>query len=441
MPASTVVASNARAIDSRFFIANRRGQVGKVASVTTTTVVLDDAGATEGIALFSATNPGQLVIAEGVGTSDNGKTADITGITSNTLTVDVDFATTPAIADGDYVYVCPPLAKETFASSGHTLAVDVVNDDTLGMAESMLSHNTRLGARVSGDVPFFATIDSEAFSRILLAGIGSYVKSSTGVHDFVPTQSKTGSYADAQGLALYSEDGNGVIRQAWPDLFATGLSLTVPTNGIVTGSLSCIGTGVVREIGGSGKLFTQGANNYVPAAGSDRGPRHTGIGAFVELGGSFGDALTDSNDRFVQDLTINIARGAVEESTLGNQFIVRPVEDVHSIEISGTRLLQNDTFFEDYHGQTTDAEPGSKIETRMLVHLISQHTAARTLTFDVPKGFFQTHGVERQRGFFKERFTFKARHSLTAGGAYDTAAPLYRARHNSGLDTDLITAL
>ena len=437
----TISATNSLAKNSRIIIANHAGARLRVASTTTTTVVVDSVDELTGTALYDTANPGQLVIlSSAAGTGNHGMTANITDITGTTLTVDVDFNTGGELADGDVICVLPPVAFELFPNGGHTLNETVNNDETMGLTETFITHNTPMDVRVGGDIPFFQTIDSDGFARLIMAGVGAYKQSSG--HFYRPLEADDGTFSEADELTVYSQDGNGTLRRAWHGLFATTLNLEFPQGGIATGSLSLTGNGYVREIGGTGKEFTSGANNWiVDTLDCDTGTRHTFRGVFMELGGSFGDDLTDARQATVQDISVTIERGAQEDQILGDEFIVKPEEIQHTITITGTRLLSDDEFQERNAGAATDATTGQKQETRVLIKAVSSADATKTLSIDVPRSIFTSQVVNRQRGRFTESFTVQGLATLDSDGCIDSATPLYEIELQNGSTDDLLTTV
>ena len=119
---------------------------------------------------------------------------------------------------------------------------------------------------------------------------------------------------------------------------------------------------------------------------------------------------------------------------LGNQFHVKPVEDTHKITITGTRLLENNSFLDKMYG-AGNAEVGQKTETRLLVKLVSLKDSTKTITIDVPiVKIYST--VSRERGRFKENFSAVAIQSLDGSGCVDTALPLYELELVNGDNSD-----
>jgi len=439
----SVYSTNAKAQDSALYLANHRGGDFSVASVTTTTVVLDDASPLTGIALYATATPGMLVIKESAdGAANHGLTTEITGITSNTLTVADDFATATELADGDIVTVIPPLAVQISTNGGHSISETRSYDESMGLSDTSLTHITPLGTSVGGDISVFATVDSMSFARLLLAGTGGYNKSATGVHDYIPFQYDDGTYAEFNDFTIYAKDGNGIVNRAFYGMFGTQLTINVPSNAVCTASLSTLGNGVVREVGGAGKTFDSGNNKWIEdSIPCDNADRFSSIGALFELGGSFGDAITDSRDKFLQNVTVTISREGQEDPVLGNQFNTKADEGSHMVIITGTRILENDTYYENSYGTTTSADPELPTATRALLVLTTPSSASRTLTVDVPRGIFTAAPVQRQRGKFTQDFTFTGLQTLDGDDCPDTANPLYRMRFNNGIDTDLGTAL
>lgn len=443
----TISAANAKAQDSHIYLSQFAGRTLKVASAAAgppTTVTVDDSSDLTGTALYTATEQGMLVvIRSAAGTGNHGMTANISDITSDVLTVDVDFATGGELADGDLIAVIPPLSVELFTNGGHTMALSRNMDNTKAFAQTFDTHNTPISVGVGGNVPIFATIDDTATARILAAGIGSYQKTSTGQHDYIPLKSGVSGYTDTSDFCLVTKDGNGVLDAAWYGLFGTTTTITVPENGVCTISLDVIGAGAVREIGGTGKTFPEAASEFIDTdIKCSLGDRFTSRGARVQLGGTYNAAFTDSVDRYTKNLTITINRGAIDERVLASQFPLVPEEMEHSITISGTRVFENDDHYEKFWGASTDAEPGTPQETRFLAEIFDPAASAtKLIKLDVPRGIFEEVSVTRQNGLILQEFTYRGLHTLDSDGCVASATPLYRARFLNGVDTDYSAAV
>lgn len=437
-PAPSASISNALSRDSRVVLSNHAGAFLRVASVTISTVVVDSVAELTDITLYSGTSPGMLVIKEGVAAGDEGDTANITGITGTTLTVGVDLTT--KLADGDIIFVAPPQAIELAPNGGHTLQVTATNELTKGLTDTFLTHNTPNGIEVAGDIPFFLPSDSHGLARLLAVGVGGYDKSGTGIHSFAPLQSDTTTYADSSYATIYSKEGNGTIEHVYTGLFASSMTLSFPERGLATGSITLAGNAYVREIGGAGKTFPTGASSYViDGLDCESGPRHNFNGVFVEFGGAFGDPLTDSRETTVTSATVNISRETTQAGPLGNPYMTRAVEVGHDMQITLSRVLENNSRHDEFMGGNADPE-GQKTETRVLLKAVSAVNSSRTLTIDIPRAFVETT-VSRQRGHFVEEITISAIHTTGSDGCPDSANPLYKIDLNSGTDVDVLTSI
>jgi hypothetical protein len=438
-------AANSLRKDSRVLFGNLSGARARVnATPSASTVVLTSAAELNGTSLYAAGTPGQLmVLSAAAGTAHHGKTANITTISGSTLTVDVDFSA--ILAAGDIVAVLPPLSVELYLNGPHSLNSQLNNDYTKGITETFDTHNTPMTVDVGGDVPFFQIMNSEGFARLLLLGIGSYKTSVAGTHLYRPIEANDGTYTDFDRGTFWTQDGNGIVRQAYFGCFGTRLTLDYPESGTATGTISVLANGAVREVGGTGKTFTTGANNFVRANFvCDTGERLTFRSVFMELGGSFGAGLTTATETSVKNITLTIERGAIADRTLGDPNLVRPEEETFTLTVTGTRILNDDTYFEDAHGQTTDASPdnGAKIETRMLLKAVSPTDATKTLTFDIPRGVFSSHVIDRSGGRVTENFEYHALATLDATTKCpSTATPYVQATLVSASIDNLATAI
>lgn len=438
-PAPSQSISNALSRDSRVVLSNHAGGFLRVASVTATTIVVDSVAPLTDITLFAASTPGIVIVKEGVVAGDEGKTANVTGIAGTTLTVDVDLTT--ALADGDIIFVAPPQAIELATNGGITLDVTAANEVTKGLTESFITHNTPNGVEVGGDVPFFTPAASHGLARLLAVGIGGYDKSGTGIHDFAPYISDPVTFADSSYATVYAKDGNATLEQIYTGLFATSMTITFPERGLATASMSLTGNAYAREIGGTGKNFPAGASAYVVSGlDCDTGSRHNFNGVFVEFGGAFGAALTDARETTVTNATISVSREVTQATPLGNAYMTRASEVGHELEITMTRILEDNARHDEFMGGGIDPQ-GSKTETRVLLKAVHPSIASRTLEFDIPRAVIDAAPVTRQRGHFVQELTIRAIHTLDADGCPDAANPLYRARYNNGIDVDVLTSL
>lgn len=422
-------------------IANHSAFIGVVSSVNTTSITLTDTTGMTGKTLYAASSPGMVVIVDGTAGTDVGKVANITGVTGDVLTVSVDLST--ALSAGKLVAVIPPMASRISTNGGHTLQAQRTKDESIGLGDSVLTHNTALQVDVNGSIPFYLSRDSQAVARLILAGTGLYKKSASGTHKFRPQQVNDASstFAEAKDFAVFSKDGDSVVNQAFLGLFGTQLDLNFPNQGVANGALTVLGAHAVREVGGTGKAFTTGANNWNrPATERDAGNRHNFSGVFAEFGGSFGAALTTSSDRFVLEANVRVTRNPANDYALGGQDRVVPVEDTFGIEVTGRRILENDNVYQDFFGTSADATPGQQTLTRLLLAAVHPGDTTKTLNIDIPNGVWKVDEVQRQRGRFVESFTFQGIQKL-ASGAYDAATPLYEITYVNGDDVDLLSAL
>lgn len=442
MAAPTPISTNSKSQDSRLKFGNLAAAAKGVESVTTTTVVLDDVVGLNGATLYSAGRPGMLVIIDGIAAGDTYKTANITGFVSGTRTLTVNVDLTASLNDASIVAVIPPESVEVFLNGAPTIGVTVNDDEGTGLNETFVSHMTRAGAEVGGNIPLFLIIDSAAVGRIIAAGVGGYKKTGAGssvVHKYRPLKANDGTFADSSDFTVFKIEGNRVFDSVMYALFGTQLVIDFPQRpNVATLTLGTKGAGAVSEGAGAGKTFPTGANNWDSVVNCDGGDRHTFQGVFMQLGGSFGGALDkDLMDRFVQNLTVTIDRTTTDASVLGNQFPVKPIEQEHKISVAGQRLFEDNSIHAKYWN---GAEPGQKQTTRLLIKAVSAKDATKTLTIDIPLGIFDST-VNWEKGFMKESFTFKGRQTLTAAKCIDPASPLYQIEYANGDDVDYLVAL
>ena len=444
MSTPTRSATNSLAKDSRLLMGNLAGARLRVnATPSATVVVVTSADELTGTSLYSSSAPGQLMVLScAAGSTHIGKTADVNAISGTSLTVDVDFSA--ILAAGDIIAVVPPLSVELFLNGGHTLNAQLSNDYTMGLTETFDTHNTAMGVAVAGDVSLFQILNSETFARMLAFGTGSYKTPSGGTHKYRPIEANDGTFTALEDATFWSQDGNGVIREAFFGMFGTRLTLDFPEGATATASFSALGNGAIREIGGTGKTFTTGASNYIRTDFvCDTGPRTTFRAAFVELGGSFGDALTSAAETTVKNLSVSIERGAISDTTLGDAYIVKPEEDMFRLRVTGTRIVQTNTLHQYANGGSTDAEPGSgfKTETRMLIKAVSPNDPTKTLTIDIPRGVFSSRTTNRQRGRYTEQFEYNMLATLDGSGCVSTSTPPVEITLVSSVSKNLATAL
>lgn len=436
----TVATGNSPAKFSQVVITNMAGQLARVDSVSTgpDEVTVDSLDIVNLVGEYSAGNPGMLVIVSGQSAADEGKTANITGITGTTISIDVDLST--ALGADDVVAVVPPLANELNTNGGHTLGVTVNKDEELGITEGVLTHNSMLSYDTGGSLPIFASIDSPGLGRLLLAGIGTH-KVATSLHSYVPAVSNDGTFDENDELTVYTQDGNGVTREAWLGLMGTQFTVEVPRRGVANMRLDTQGTEVLREVGGTGKDFPSGASNWNTGTyPCDTGKRFAARGALIQLGGSFGDPLDKSlMDPYFQEVTITGTRQPTDVTPLGTPARAKPEEDTYTFQVTGRRLLEDDTIYDDFYG--SGATPDDQTETRMLIKIVNPQDETKFLRFDVPLGTYNVVDRQRQRGQFEEQFTFMAHHTTDASGCIDTATPLFQCDYENGDTTDYAAAV
>ncbi len=436
MAIGTGIASNSSVLSSKLKFGNLASAFKGVSSSTATTIVLDDATGLSGTSLYSASRPGQVIVIEGVAAGDKGKTANITAITGSTLTVNVDLTT--ALDDSSVIMVVPPLSVQMFESQGNSLEVTAEDDETMGLTETFLTHNTRLGTKVGGDIPLFVPNNSVGLGRALAAAVGGYKAGAT--QTYRPFKADDATFTQSDDFTVFVQDGNGVHRQIFGAMFCTGFTLAFPQNAIATFSMSTIGAAVAREVGGSGKTFSTGTNNWDNVTTCDTGSRYTFTAVFVQFGGAFGAALDkDAAETTIQSLTIAVERGTPQDTVLGNEYILKPIEDMQKITVTGARIFETDARRANYYG-AGNAAPGAHDTTRMLIKAIHPADSTKTLTVDIPLGKLKTT-ITRQRTRVVEQFTYTGIQTLNGSGCIDTANPLYQIQYVSGISTDFLAAL
>lgn len=426
---------------SAAYLANNFAGFFTVASVTATTVTLDDASLLTGTGQYSTSEPGQLEIIDGQSDSDDGKVANITAISGNDLTVGTDFSTGPALGDGDMVAVYPPLSVELMPDGGITLGTQVNRDEDRGLTETFLTHDTPITTDVpSGDIPLFAAIDSPGLGRLLTAFFGAYKLSGTSEHVYRFQEDDDGSFTKRDEFFVLLQDGDSVLRQAFCGLFGQSLNMDFPNEDSASVTVSAMGAEAAREVGGTGKAFTEGSNNWIRDLPCDTGDRHVAKGAFMQLGGSFGDSLDkDQADRFFQNVTVEGTREPTQGRPLGRPYRAKMEEFENGIQVTGTRILKDSTLQDDYYGGGPEIEgPNS---TRMFLKAIAPSDSSKYIKVDIPQGEYTVLDQTRQRGLFMEDFTFRATHALAADGCIDTSTPLVEVRYENGDATDYLSSV
>lgn len=440
MPVPTAATSNALSRDSRIVFSNHSSAYLRVASSTATSITVDNSDLITGKTLYAVANPGQVEIITGVAAGDNGKTTKATGFSGNVITVTDDL--TAALADGSIIVVNPPQALELSTNGGHTLQYSSPNEGTKGLGDAALTHNTPHIADITGDIPFYFPTSTQGVARLIAWAIGAYKKSGTGQHDIVPLVDNDGTYTDLSRASVYDKVGSGVIEQVFGNLFCTALTINIPESAPITGSASAVGNVYNREVGGTGKTFSTGANSYVVSGlPCDDGSRYTSVSAFVQFGGSFGGALGDTRETTVTSVTLNYTKESDAPRAIGNQYPLNPEEAGFDLTVTLPRSVVNNTLH-DYHlGGKADAA-NIKTETRLLIALVPTNPASTdSILIDIPRGVIDDDPITRQRGRFAETVTFRALHTLTAAGCIDTAVPAVRVRVLNGKDFDIGTSL
>lgn len=441
----SVTSKNSLSHYHELHISNHPSRIGLISAISysapNTTITFTETTNVTGESLFSASTPGLYVVVEGVASGDEGKTGDIETFSGDDITVAADL--TSILAAGDLLAYVPPMASRVSMSGGHTLGVTMDKDETLALGERALRSNVHTGVNVGGTIPFFVSYDSEAFTRLLLTGTGSYKKSATGTHKFRPPSGNDGTFTDAEDWCAYSKDGNDIVNQVFGGLFTTRLDLNFGQGSSVTGSAQVMGTHVIREVGGSGKAFPMGSGNWNRGAAIERdsGKRHTYTGVVAEIGGTFGDALTTAHQRNVTELNVSTIRNPADNRVLGSQDKAIPVESTAGFMVSGRRLLDDDTIYQDYYGGSGKATPAPQVETRLLIKAVAAQDTTKTISIDAPRGVWRSSTIQRQDGRFEEQFTFQAMQTLAANNADSTAVPLYEYTVVNGVDIDLLAGL
>lgn len=258
MASPTRSASNSLAKDSALWYGSLAGARLRVTARTATTVTVESVGELTHIALYRPGTPGTLIVHTAAVAADQGRTARVLNITGLVITVDVDLTTYLAV--GDIVTVLPPMSVQMFTNGGHTLNDSLTNDYAKGLTKTFDDDNTPMQVDAGGDVPFYQTMTSEAFARMLMLGFGAYKTPSSGTHKFRPIEANDGSYAEEEDGTFVVQDGNGVVRKAFFTNFATRLVLDYPEGARATGTVSVLSGGVVREVGGTGHAISTGVN-------------------------------------------------------------------------------------------------------------------------------------------------------------------------------------
>lgn len=439
----SVHAGNALSRDSELHIINHLGAILRVASAsngTTPQVTVDDTSPLTGTSLYTSSEPGMIVIVDA--SSGVGNTANITNVdtTNDVLTLDTDLS--GDLADGDFVAVVPPMGSKIRQNGGHTIQATRQHDNAAGIEQQSVTHNTVLQHSPEGDVNMFCLRASEALSRMLAAAVGGYQLSSN-QHLYRPFYVDDGNFTKVDGLTAYSIEGNNVSKQVYGPLVVNQWQLNLPQGGVPNFTFSVTGQHTVREVGGTGKTFPSGSSNWDRGSGIEQEPgsRHNFKGAFVEFGGSFGNALTDQGDQFLTQLTVTGIRDLTDDYGLGSQDRMRPKENRHRLEISGTRVFEDETVYQDYLGSSSDPVASQRTETRIFVKLIHPGATSRILDVDAPRGVFTSDDIQRQDGRIMENFTFEALQSEDSNNLPDTSTPLYQLTYDNGLTTDITSNL
>ena len=375
--------------------------------------------------------------------ADAGLTANITGVAGAVLTVDADFTlagSAPALASGDLILVIPPMSFAPKLSGSHTFNANSANLLDKGLTDTFDTHNTQGTIDPGGNFTAFMTTDSMGLPRILAAAIGTY-KLTTSLHEFVPPESDDGTYSDAGELSVFVSDGEGISDEVYAALFASSVTINLPEAGLSTVAVETIGAAAAREVGGSGKEFPAGANNWDTTIPCDNDPLFCFTRTFVEFGGTFGDALTANFDRHVTSATITISRGSAAPRPLGNDgYTAKPTETEHMLTMTLTRTYADDALRSDYFGD--GAAPAKKIESRVFIKAFDPSDDTKFFAVDVPRAIIETHEPQRNaQGLMVEQVTIRALHTLDANDCPDTANPLFRAQVENGVTTNVLTAL
>lgn len=518
MVVPTRSAPNSLAKDSRILMASNSGaRLAASGTPTSTTIPVVTVGELTNVALYTVATPGKVEVLSTSVAANIGKTANVTNITGTTLTVDADFSA--FLAAGDIISVVPPPSVELFMPpTGHTLRSELANDYTRGLNQTFVDQNTPMAVTVDGDVPFFQVPNSEAFVRALAYAFGAYKTPSSGTHKFRFIKSNDGSFTAMKDAVFMAQDGNGVIRRDFFGLFATKLVLDYPEGGLAMATLSNLGNGSDREIGGTGKNFPTGTKATrtvadavfngtttvtsataaftnadvgasVVSAGNlavgttivsvtngttivvsvaaltsssaqsltistynyirtnligDTGTRLTFRGAFIDLGGTFGAALSATPLTSIKNLNIAIEKGAISDKTLGDATIMKPDEAHDDIVITGTAVLDTNTFQTDADGQATDASPdnSAKTETRVLLKVLLGSDVTKTLSLDMPRCVVSMQKVRRQEGRFLQDFEIRALATPDATTGIDsTTTPIVEATLVSAVTKNIGTTI
>lgn len=377
-------------------------------------------------------------------------------------TFDTDNTPMTADVDGDIPFYIIPTAefplRALAAGVGGYKTVRTVADGATTNASAVVTSATAtfgssdVGLAITGaGIPASTTILSvdsttqvtmSANATATATGV-SITIGTAGTHYFRPYEASDGTFASTGKGTLFSQEGNAVVRQAFFPLFGTRLSLDIPEGGLGNGSLSVLGAGSVREMGGAGKTFTSGANAYLRSnINCDTGPRLSFRGAFVELGGSYGADLTSATSTTMQNVNVSIERGSIVDRTLGTPYIVVPEEDTVTIRVTGRGILNDDVIYEASRGATTDVDVGFKVETRMLVKLVSLADPTKAITIDIPRGVFSDESIDRATGRFKETFEFTALATIDGStNCPSTATPIFQIRAVSSVTKNLLNVV
>lgn len=447
----TQTIQNAVTKKSRFLFANQSGARLVVASITTTTIVFANADQITGKTLYAASTPGLAVIARGQdGTftgADAGRTANITTFSSNTATVDVDFTaagSAPALAAGDAVIVFPPLVFMPKLAGSHTFNANSANLMDKGLTDTFDNHNTPGTRDPGGDFTAFLCSDTNGAVRMLAALFGAYDLSGTGVHSMVPIEDNDGSYADSSELSVFVSDGNGVSDEIYAALFVQSGTINFPEAGVPTIQLTTAGAVAAREMGGTGKEFPSGGNNWdrvTSPVNRDNDPLFTFTDVYLEMGGTFGDAMTTAVDQAVTSASISVTRGSAAPRPLGGHgYTTKPTETEFSMTITLSRVYEDDTFRNRYFGG--GAMPAKKTESRILFQAFDPADSTKYIKFDIPRAICDISDPQRNgQGIMVENITMRVLRKLTSAKVPDLTLPYCKVTVANGVNSDILTTL
>jgi len=363
----------------------------KVSTVSGTTITVDND--------YSYLNAdhidGSLVVCSG---GEIDKIVDITTVSGSTIVVSSALTCTAdevvAIIPKPLVYLC--LESESIK--------ETINwDETECLQSWEPTHHSPLTVDCGGDLGVFIGAESQALDMYLAVGLGvtsvTSGLSEDSLHYYEPG-------ATVNYLTVVMMRGNHVSLQAYCGMGCDTLTLEQPSGGLGTARIALTGGFGIQEIGGSGKTFSTGADNYWNPPTSPPDPKRMHFRHLVVSKAAVAKTYAESG-------SITFHRHPALDRRLGDFYIHAPESTKFEVTGQVVQWFEDDAELTEWRG---DHAAVSDPSTRDLQYKwTGTATSGTYLQVDAYETAWRDSTEHITEGRIKETLTWKAQYDSGEG--------------------------